>query len=86
MRGHDVRKLGRKCLGVELGIVGIFQANRRNPDEADKTVRSSLKKENNTRLTKSCSSVQQWHQASRISRQPGKHQCCQSIAIESMDH
>jgi hypothetical protein len=37
-KGYDTRKLGRKCLGVELGLVGIFQVNRRNPDEAGKGV------------------------------------------------
>jgi hypothetical protein len=87
-REYDTRELGRKCLdvGVTRGLVGIFQVNRRKPDEAGKGVWSSLRKENNTTLTKSRSLVQQWHQVSKISGQPWKRQRCQSIAIESMNH
>jgi hypothetical protein len=87
-RGYDIRELSRKYLliGVACGLVGILQVNRRNPYEADKGVQSSLNKENNITLTKHRSSVQQWHQVSKLAGQPGKHQRCQSIVIESMNY
>jgi hypothetical protein len=34
-RRYYTPELGRKCLGGELGIGGIFQAIRRKPDKAD---------------------------------------------------
>lgn len=33
-RGYNIRELGRKCLGIELGLVGIFQTKRREPNKA----------------------------------------------------
>jgi hypothetical protein len=50
-RGYYTRELGRKRLGGELGLGGIFQAIRRKPDKAGKGDWPSFRKERNTILT-----------------------------------
>jgi hypothetical protein len=41
-RGYDIRELGGKCLGIELGLVGIFQTKRHELDKAGKRDWSSF--------------------------------------------